>query len=132
MNTSIIELPGRRGRRRHPPEFKLRIVQACQQPGVSIAAVALANGLNANMVRKWVIEAEAADRAGDTQPVDQSRIQAGPVSAPVAGFIPIPAPKGESAANISVEINRGLTVVKVTWPTAAAAECAAWLRELVR
>lgn len=132
MNTSIIELPGRRGRRRHPPEFKLRIVQACQQPGVSIAAVALANGLNANMVRKWVIEAEAADRAGDTQPVDQSRDQAGPVSEPVAGFIPIPAPMGASAGNISVEINRGLTVVKVTWPTAAAAECAAWLRELVR
>jgi transposase len=132
VNTSIIELPGRRGRRRHPPEFKLRIVQACQQPGVSIAAVALANGLNANMVCKWVIEAEAAERVSDTQPVDPSRSQAGPVSAPVAGFIPIPAPMGPLAGNISVEINRGLTVVKVTWPTAAAAECAAWLRELVR
>ena len=132
MNTSIIELPGRRGRRRHTSEFKLRIVQACQQPGVSIAAVALANGLNANMVRKWVIEAEAAERVSDTQPVDQSRSQAGPVSTPVAGFIPIPAPMGALAGNISVEINRGLTVVKVTWPTAAAAECAAWLRELVR
>jgi transposase len=131
VNTSIIELPGRRGRRRHTSEFKLRIVQACQQPGVSIAVVAVANGLNANMVRKWVIEAEAADGASDAQPVDQSRSQAGPVSAPVAGFIPIPALMGASGGNISVEINRGLTVVKVTWPTEAAAECAAWLRELV-
>ena len=92
----------------------------------------MANGLNANMVRKWVIEAEAEDRASDTEPVDQSRSQSGPGSAPVAGFIPIPAPMGASAGNIIVEINRGLTVVKVTWPTAAAAECAAQLRELVR
>ena len=50
MNTSIIELPARRSRRRHPAEFKRRIVQACQQGGISIAAVALANGLNANNV----------------------------------------------------------------------------------
>jgi transposase-like protein len=64
VNTSIIELPARRSRRRHPAEFKRRIVQACQQGGISIAAVALANGLNANMVRKWVIEAEGTQPPG--------------------------------------------------------------------
>ena len=58
MDTSGIELPSRRTRRRHAPEFRGQVVQACRQPGVSIAAVALANGLNANMLRKWVIDAE--------------------------------------------------------------------------
>ena len=62
MDTSGIELPSRRTRQRHAPEFREQVVQACRQPGVSIAAVALANDLNANMVRKWVIEAES--RAG--------------------------------------------------------------------
>jgi hypothetical protein len=55
MDTSQIELPsGRRTRRRHPADFKHGVIQACMQPGVSIAAIALANGLNTNMVRKWV------------------------------------------------------------------------------
>jgi len=31
------------------------------KPGVSMAAVALAHSLNANMLRKWVIDAEHSD-----------------------------------------------------------------------
>lgn len=41
----------RRRRRTHGAEFKTKVVSACQRPGVSMAAVALANGLNANLVR---------------------------------------------------------------------------------
>jgi transposase-like protein len=52
-------LPGRR-RRRYTEEFKARVAEECRRPGVSIAAVALANGLNANLLRKWVAEREAA------------------------------------------------------------------------
>jgi hypothetical protein len=33
-------------------------VAACLQPGMSLSAVSLANGLNPNMVRKWVIDAD--------------------------------------------------------------------------
>jgi transposase len=33
---------------------------------------------------------------------------------------------------ITIELRRGATVVKVDWPLATAAECAAWLRELLR
>ena len=66
MNTLGIELPSRRTRRRHAPEFREQVVQACRQPGVSIAAVALANGLNANMVRKWVVDAEARPAVAPT------------------------------------------------------------------
>jgi transposase len=31
-----------------------------------------------------------------------------------------------------IELRRGATVVKVSWPVAAAAGCAAWLGELLR
>ena len=136
MNTLGIELPSRRTRRRHASEFRERVVQACRQPGVSIAAVALANGLNANMVRKWVIEAEA--RRG-TPPVSKTDIPAACSDMPAARvplhFLPlaVPAPLAPAPADeIRIELQHGTTAIKVSWPTAAAAECAAWLRELLR
>jgi len=43
----------RRTRRKHSPEFKARVVRACAQPGASVAGVALAHGVNANLVRRW-------------------------------------------------------------------------------
>lgn len=33
---------------------KQELVRRCQQPGVSVAALALAHGLNANLLRKWI------------------------------------------------------------------------------
>lgn len=53
MDASTVNLPtaGRR-RGRYSDTFKAEIVAACKAPGVSTAAVALANGLNANLVRK--------------------------------------------------------------------------------
>jgi transposase-like protein len=47
----------RRRRRRHSAAFKADAVAACLQPGVSIAAVALSRGLNANLLRRWLVEA---------------------------------------------------------------------------
>ena len=41
-------------RRTHSLEFKTQVLAACRQPGASIAAVALAHGLNSNVVHKWL------------------------------------------------------------------------------
>ena len=62
MSTNEVISTGRRRRRRHSALFKAEAVGACQQPGVSIAAVALARGLNANMLRDWVRKAERSGR----------------------------------------------------------------------
>ncbi len=40
------------------------MVAQCRQPGVSIAGVALANGLNANLLRRWVVEREQGSGSG--------------------------------------------------------------------
>jgi transposase-like protein len=37
-------------------EFKTRVITACQQAGASIAGIALANGVNANLVHRWIRE----------------------------------------------------------------------------
>lgn len=53
----VVNLPGgRRRNRRHSEEFKRQVIKVCLQPGVSAAAIALANQLNTNMVRTWVKE----------------------------------------------------------------------------
>lgn len=134
MNTPLIELPARRTRRRHLADFKLRIIEACQQPGVSIAPVAVANGLNPHMVRKWLIDAEATTRG---EPSAQARLPDAPVtveahSQMVTGFIPVRTESSSTPATINVEINRGPASIKVAWPTSASTDCALWLRELLR
>lgn len=51
----------RDGRRRYEPGSKARLVAACLEPGVSVSRLALDNGINANLLRKWIKEAKAAD-----------------------------------------------------------------------
>jgi transposase len=44
----------RNGRCRYDPIAKARLVDACLEPGASVARLALDNGVNANLLRKWV------------------------------------------------------------------------------
>lgn len=118
-------MPGRR-RRRYTEEFKARVSEECRQPGVSIASVALANGLNANLLRKWVAEREAA--GSPTRPLP-------PVTAPAEEFVALPlvaTQKSAEGSDIRIELRRGAMTVTISWPAQAAGDCAAWLREWLR
>jgi hypothetical protein len=42
------------GRCQYDKAAKRELVRRCLEPGVSLAGVALAHGLNANLLRKWV------------------------------------------------------------------------------
>jgi transposase-like protein len=131
MDTSDDGVIVRRRRRTHSSEFKAKVVSDCRRPGVSMAAVALANGLNANLVRRWVVSEERAD------PAKLTEAATAPAAAAVEQqrtFIPIELAHSRAATTqaITIELRHGATVVKVDWPLAAAAECAAWLRELLR
>jgi transposase-like protein len=104
-----------------------------------MAAVALANGLNANMLRKWVNEARLATES----PSPASRAVneplptlAAPTLTPTPGFVglrlPEPAPQADRLPNIHLEVQRGDLTIKLTWPGALASECSACLRECLR
>ena len=127
---TAVELPARRTRRRHETSFKASIVAACCQPGMSLSAVSLANGLNPNMVRKWVRE---ADTGAVLLPISEPAAPvpaSPPTPAQTAGFVPVALATAEPL--IVIEVQRPGTCVKVTWPAQAAAHCAAWMRELLR
>lgn len=119
---------GRSRRRRHSDEFKSKVIVACRQPGVSIASVALAHGLNANLLRRWIRE-----REGDAA-TPQVHALAGPtLSESTPSFVPLALSKPPTkAGDIHVDLWRDELKVSVTWPAAASAECAVWLRELMR
>lgn len=131
MNTSHGGYGERRRRRRHSAEFKAAVVAACRKPGVSIAAVALDQRLNANLLRRWVV---AAERAQETVPIAPKGVASACPMPVNAAFVPVEVqrPTAVSSQEIVIELRRGPTVVKVSWPLAAAAGCAAWLGELLR
>ena len=63
-------------RRRHGATLNAQILAECERPGASIAAIAMAHGVNANLVHKW--RARAAKRQDIA------------VTAPNASFVPVP------------------------------------------
>lgn len=129
MNTYGVDLMGRRRRRRHGAEFKAAVIQECLKPGVSIAAVALAHSLNANMLRKWVIDAEhkgVAAVAVKAAPV------VGPPPMPPPTFVPLALAAPVVDGEIRIELQRAGTTVKIVWPAASARDCAAWLSDWLR
>ena len=67
MNTKQAVTPGRR-RRRHSAEFKAKVVEECRRPGASMAAIALAHGLKANLLRRWVVEKKGIDSSVECSP----------------------------------------------------------------
>lgn len=118
---------GRRRRRRHSALFKAEAVGACQQPGVSIAAVALARGLNANMLRDWVRKAERSGQPIAIRPTIPD------VALPSQeGFVPVALPASLTDSIIRIVVRRKGRAVSIEWPASAAHECALLLRELVR
>jgi len=40
----------------HSEELKQSLIEACGEPGASVAGVALANGINFNQLRRWMLE----------------------------------------------------------------------------
>ena len=47
----------RDGRCIYDRKAKRELVRRCLQPGVSVAGLALAHGINANLLRKWIVMA---------------------------------------------------------------------------
>lgn len=113
-------------RRQHSNAFKATILQACDQPGASVAGIAIAHSLNPNMVQRWRREARRGELTLPDTPAFIP-VTAAPTSTRVTHHSAPAVPLA-----IEVQLQRGALQAQVSWPTPAAGECAAWLRELFR
>lgn len=110
-------------RRTYSEALKVQVLAECAAPGTSVAKVALGHGINANVVHRW------RQLAREGKPS---------VPAISSGFVPVSlettpaAPDGIASPAIQVDLRRGAIAMTITWPTSAAAEFAAWTRELLR
>lgn len=82
------------------------MIEACRQPGVSVAAVALANNLNANLLRKQVNDAERMDRREPAGRVELTRCAQ---AEPTTGFVPLQVPASNVPPEIRIEVKRAGT-----------------------
>lgn len=115
-------------RRRHSVELRAQVLAECDAPGASVAAVAQSHGLNANLVHKWRRGPGSAKSATVVRSPDFGENAGGAFVA-----LQLPAAQVSAAvAAIRIELRRGATTVHIAWPSEAAGECVAWLREWLR
>lgn len=118
----MITTQPRRTRRTHSEAFKQSLIEACGESGASVAGVALANGINANQLRRWMRERGIEPPELSCLPLRMA------ASEPLGGFVPVQLSPGLDPP-IRLELRKGAAVVTVVWPTSSAAACGAWLRE---
>ena len=101
--------PSARQRRYHPAEFKAQLIALCQQPGASIAGVALEHRVNANLLRRWIRQ-HAGSLSGSAPTLVPIRLEA-----------PIAAQTDDA---LRLEINTGSARVTIHCPTSRVDTCA--------
>lgn len=102
------------------------MVAACQQPGVSIAALAGSHAMNANVLHRWLKEHAHSGRH-QFNVASPSGTQIATLPAPA--FIPVrlPAVRHEpSVPALKVELHKGALSMTITWPINATSDFAQW------
>ena len=123
-NDTIAQRPKRHY---YSPELKGQIVAECQVSGASVAGVALAHGINANIVHRWMRE-----QADSLLPAPRNEFVALNLPPPVEQLPATETSPPPVSRAIRVDVRRSASVVTVNWPLEDAASCAAWLRDWLR
>lgn len=104
-----------RQRKSYPKSFKAQVVQECEQPGVSVAAIAMRHGINANVVRRWI-------------PLYREQ-----QAVALPAFIPMHIePQRKPEALAIIELSLAKQTLTVTWPTSDPEGCARFIRGLTQ
>jgi transposase len=95
VDTNLVKKANKRpARRRFSSQFKLQIVMQSMEPGASLSALALANGLNSNQVFKWrrdYLQQSGKGPAAKLLPVVVTRGEDASLPAPAAPRMAAPA-----------------------------------------
>ena len=143
-----IKWPVTRKRGRYSNELKQDLVAACSVPGVSVASIALANGINANLLRRWVSQRSQKSDSAATLASHASSVSSSPLTPTITphgdlpsptepcrrdGFIRITPEHGEQAtgdadARLEMRLQRGDVQLLIAGSSIG---CAAFVRSLL-
>ncbi|MGJ7531467.1 IS66-like element accessory protein TnpA [Variovorax sp. GB1P17] len=115
-------------RRRYSEELKQQVLSECERPNASVAKVAMAHGINANVVHSWRKRVRESLETPDAIALQEPTfvpMMLPPVASAVSAV-------SASATQIQVQIKRGAVVISVDWPLEAAAQLGIWTRELLK
>lgn len=102
----------RDGRCIYSRQAKRALVEACLQPGTSVARIALDHGVNANLLRRWIMLYGAKPPRKARSKADAAVLL--PVSAlPPGALEPAPQPAAATMSEPVIEIVVGQTTVRV-------------------
>ena len=121
----------RRTKRTYSADTKAELLAACRAPGASIAAVASAHGMNANVLHRWLKESsQSRAPIGSGAGTGATAATAADIAGQrVPSFIALPLltkPAEPVEREIKVEVRKGGLVMTVSWPMSAASEFACW------
>lgn len=143
-----IKWPVTRRRGRYSNEFKQDLVSACSVPGVSVASIALANGINANLLRRWVLQRSQKSDSAATLAHQASSVSSLPLAHAITANGGLPSPTepcrrdsfiritpehgelatGEADARLEMRLQRGDLQLLITGSSIG---CAAFVRSLL-
>ncbi|OZG41897.1 hypothetical protein CAK78_10850 [Aeromonas sp. A35_P] len=112
----------RKGRANYSREFKQRLVEAANQPGVSVSKLAQEHGVNANLLFKWrrdaKVEAPALYPLELVLPPSSTELLLPPTPQPET-LMPETAPEPTPSGTIEIRLGRAMVVIDGTVDTNA-------------
>jgi transposase len=94
-------------RRRYGSQFKATVLAQCEEPGMSVAQVAMSHGINDNVVHRW------RQLARQQQSGRLATPDAHPSSQQAVAFVPLALPtpaREETKTEVRLDIKRGVSV----------------------
>jgi len=119
----------RKTRRQYGERFKAMVLAECDEPGKSVAQVAMSHGINDNVVHRW------RQLARQQHSALQATVGVPPSAEQAAAFVPLALPAPGTPAmktEVRLDIQRGAVTVGVAWPETALGELAGFVRELLK
>lgn len=101
---------GGRGKRTFDPDGKRRLIEACQQPGVSISGMALRAGINANQLRKWIGQCKPEPSSAFVPVATGNAIDSAPLPMSICPEMATPSLTATNPPCLTAQLPNGVTI----------------------
>ena len=122
----------RRSKRTYSADTKAELIAACLVTGASVAAIASAHGMNANVLHRWLKD-QRSTAGTDGTGVESVALKAADQELPSFIELPLTIKQPEPMQRvIQVEVRKGALMMTVTWPISAASDFAQWSTAILK